>query len=134
MEPDRRGLGRSHLRSRNMQCPIDGRDRFEGRLKSHATDAERDRHCAAGSRAACRTRHASRRQHFSRIERTGGDRRDEKTDIALLKIDTNQKLPYVTWGNSDEAKVGDWVVAVGNPFGLGGSVSAGIISALGRGT
>src|SRR5580700_1217284 len=58
--------------------------------------------------------------------------RDEKTDIALLKIDTSQKLPYVTWGNSDDAKVGDWVVAVGNPFGLGGSVTAGIISALGR--
>ena len=58
--------------------------------------------------------------------------RDEKTDIALLKIDSNQKLPYVTWGNSDDAKVGDWVVAVGNPFGLGGSVTAGIVSALGR--
>jgi serine protease Do len=58
--------------------------------------------------------------------------RDEKTDIALVKIDANQKLPYVTWGNSDDAKVGDWVVAVGNPFGLGGSVTAGIISALGR--
>lgn len=58
--------------------------------------------------------------------------RDEKTDLALLKIDTNQKLPYVTWGNSDDAKVGDWVVAVGNPFGLGGTVTAGIISALGR--
>src|SRR5205085_8862741 len=47
-------------------------------------------------------------------------------------IDSNQKLPYVTWGNSDDAKVGDWVVAVGNPFGLGGSVTAGIVSALGR--
>jgi serine protease Do len=58
--------------------------------------------------------------------------RDEKTDIALLKIDSNQKLPYVTWGTSDDAKVGDWVVAVGNPFGLGGSVTAGIISALGH--
>jgi serine protease Do len=58
--------------------------------------------------------------------------RDERTDIALLEIDSNQKLPYVTWGNSDDAKVGDWVVAVGNPFGLGGSVTAGIISALGR--
>ena len=58
--------------------------------------------------------------------------RDEKTDISLLKIDSSQKLAYVTWGNSDDSKVGDWVVAVGNPFGLGGSVTAGIISALGR--
>jgi serine protease Do len=55
--------------------------------------------------------------------------RDEKTDIALVKIDTDQKLHYVPWGNSDDAKVGDWVVAVGNPFGLGGSVTAGIIRA-----
>ncbi|MBO0737314.1 MAG: DegQ family serine endoprotease [Alphaproteobacteria bacterium] len=57
---------------------------------------------------------------------------DQKTDIALLKIDTKQPLAYVTWGNSDEPKVGDWVVAVGNPFGLGGTVTAGIVSALGR--
>jgi len=58
--------------------------------------------------------------------------RDAKTDIALLKIDTKQRLPYVTWGNSDDTKVGDWVVAVGNPFGLDGTVTAGIVSALGR--
>src|SRR5690349_2355038 len=58
--------------------------------------------------------------------------RDEKTDIAVLKIDANDKLPFVTWGDSNEAKVGDWVVAVGNPFALGGTVTAGIISALGR--
>jgi serine protease Do len=58
--------------------------------------------------------------------------RDEKTDIALLKIDGNDRLPFVTWGDSNESKVGDWVVAVGNPFGLGGTVTAGIISALGR--
>ena len=58
--------------------------------------------------------------------------RDEKTDIALLKVDTGRELPYVTWGNSDNAKVGDWVVAVGNPFGVGGTVTAGIVSALGR--
>jgi serine protease Do len=58
--------------------------------------------------------------------------RDQKTDLALLKIDTDKQLPYVTWGNSDKVKVGDWVVAVGNPFGLGGTVTAGIVSALGR--
>jgi serine protease Do len=58
--------------------------------------------------------------------------RDPKTDIALLKIETKQRLPFVTWGNSDDAKVGDWVVAVGNPFGLGGTVTAGIVWALGR--
>ncbi len=58
--------------------------------------------------------------------------RDQRTDLALLKINTDKPLPYVTWGNSDDAKVGDWVVAVGNPFGLGGTVTAGIISALGR--
>ena len=58
--------------------------------------------------------------------------RDPKTDLALLKIDTGDALAYVRFGDSDKAKVGDWVVAVGNPFGLGGSVSAGIISARGR--
>src|SRR6266567_4468197 len=58
--------------------------------------------------------------------------RDDKTDLALIKIDSKDKLPFVTWGDSDEGKVGDWVAAVGNPFGLGGTVTAGIISALGR--
>jgi serine protease Do len=58
--------------------------------------------------------------------------RDEKTDLALLKISTDKPLPYVAWGNSDKVRVGDWVVAVGDPFGLGGSVTAGIVSALGR--
>ena len=58
--------------------------------------------------------------------------RDEKTDLALLKIDAKDKMPFVTWGDSNEAKVGDWVMAVGNPFSLGGTVTAGIISALGR--
>ncbi len=58
--------------------------------------------------------------------------RDPKTDIALLKIDTNKPLPYVTFGDSGVEQVGDWVVAVGNPFGLGGTVSAGIVSARGR--
>jgi serine protease Do len=58
--------------------------------------------------------------------------KDDKSDVALLKIDADRPLPFVTWGDSDTVKVGDWVVAVGNPFGLGGTVTAGIISALGR--
>lgn len=58
--------------------------------------------------------------------------RDAKTDLALLKVKTDKKLAYVQFGDSDALKVGDWVIAVGNPFGLGGSVSAGIVSARGR--
>ncbi|HLJ64528.1 MAG TPA: DegQ family serine endoprotease [Stellaceae bacterium] len=58
--------------------------------------------------------------------------RDAKTDLALLKIDAKEPLPYVTWGDSNHMEVGDWVLAVGNPFGLGGTVSSGIISARGR--
>ncbi len=57
---------------------------------------------------------------------------DEKTDLALVKVTADHPLPAVTFGNSDQAQVGDWVVAVGNPFGLGGTVTAGIISARGR--
>jgi len=57
---------------------------------------------------------------------------DAKTDLALLKIDTKQTLPFVRFGNAENARVGDWVVAVGNPFGLGGTFTAGIISARGR--
>jgi serine protease Do len=57
---------------------------------------------------------------------------DAKTDLALIKIDAGKDLPYVAFGNSDKTSVGDWVVAVGNPFGLGGTVTAGIISAHGR--
>jgi serine protease Do len=58
--------------------------------------------------------------------------RDETSDLALLKID-GQKLPFVQWGDSTKARVGDWVLAIGNPYGLGGTVTAGIISALHRG-
>jgi serine protease Do len=54
---------------------------------------------------------------------------DPKTDLALLKVNAPQPLPSVEWGDSDKARIGDWVVAIGNPFGLGGSVTAGILSA-----
>ncbi|GAA3870426.1 Do family serine endopeptidase [Celeribacter arenosi] len=57
---------------------------------------------------------------------------DPKTDIAVLKVDTDTPLKFVTLGNSDEARVGDWVMAMGNPLGQGFSVSAGIVSQRGR--
>ncbi|PQO21967.1 serine protease [Rhodobacteraceae bacterium WD3A24] len=57
---------------------------------------------------------------------------DAQTDIALLKIESDEPLPHVPFGDSDAARVGDWVLAVGNPLGQGFSVSAGIISASGR--
>ena len=55
--------------------------------------------------------------------------RDTKTDIALLKVKTDKPLTAAAWGDSDASRVGDWVLAIGNPFGLGGSVTAGILSA-----
>ena len=58
--------------------------------------------------------------------------RDPKTDIAVLKIKADKALPFVPMGNSSSARVGDWVIAIGNPFGLGGSLSAGGISAINR--
>ncbi|KCV81458.1 protease do [Actibacterium atlanticum] len=57
---------------------------------------------------------------------------DPKTDIALLKVESDQPLPFVPFGDSDLARVGDWVMAVGNPLGQGFSVSAGIVSARNR--
>ena len=58
--------------------------------------------------------------------------RDETSDLALLKID-GSNLPYVQWGDSTKARVGDWVIAIGDPYGVGSTVTAGIISALHRG-
>lgn len=58
--------------------------------------------------------------------------RDEKTDLALIKVKTKKSLPFVKFGDSEKTRVGDWVVAIGNPFGLGGSVTAGILSARAR--
>lgn len=57
---------------------------------------------------------------------------DSKTDIALLKIEADEPLPYSTFGDSDTAKIGEWVLAVGNPFNLTSTVTAGIISAKSR--
>ena len=58
--------------------------------------------------------------------------KDERVDLALLKVDTDKPLKSVSFGDSDAERVGDWVLAIGNPFGLGGSVTAGIVSARGR--
>jgi serine protease Do len=57
---------------------------------------------------------------------------DPKTDLALIKVKADKKLAAVEWGDSDAAQVGDWVMAVGNPYGLGDTVTAGIVSARGR--
>ena len=60
--------------------------------------------------------------------------RDAASDLAVLKITTPKPLPFVKFGDSRNARVGDWVIAIGNPFGLGGTVTAGIISAVYRNT
>ena len=57
---------------------------------------------------------------------------DPKTDIALIKIEADHELPFISFGNSDEARVGDWVVAIGNQFGFSSTVSVGVISARNR--
>ena len=57
---------------------------------------------------------------------------DPRTDLALLKIDAGRALPAVSFGDSSRIRAGDWVMAVGNPFGLGGTITAGIVSARGR--
>jgi serine protease Do len=58
--------------------------------------------------------------------------RDEKTDLALLKVTPRKPLPFARFGDSDGARIGDWVIAIGNPFGLGSTVTAGIVSARNR--
>ncbi len=57
---------------------------------------------------------------------------DKKTDLALLQVKSDQPLAYVEFGNSVDVEVGDWIIAIGNPFGLGGSTTSGIVSARGR--
>ncbi len=58
--------------------------------------------------------------------------RDKRTDIALLKVEANKELPYLEWAPSEKIENGDWVIVIGNPFGLGGTTTRGIISARGR--
>lgn len=58
--------------------------------------------------------------------------RDTKTDLALLKIERDEPFPFVEFADSDNIRVGDWMIAIGNPFGLGSTVTAGIVSARGR--
>ena len=58
--------------------------------------------------------------------------KDDKVDLAVLKVETDEDLPFVRFGDDTESRVGDWVLAIGNPFGLGGTVTAGIISARNR--
>lgn len=58
--------------------------------------------------------------------------RDRRTDIAVLKVNTEKKLPFVQWGNSEKLRTGDSIIAIGNPFGLGGTVTRGIVSHLAR--
>lgn len=57
---------------------------------------------------------------------------DDLTDVAVIKVSPPRPLPAIVWGDSRDIEVGDWILAAGNPFGLGGSVSAGIVSARGR--
>ena len=57
---------------------------------------------------------------------------DPKVDLALLKVKSDKKLPFIKFGDSSKSRVGDWVLAIGNPYGLGGTVTAGIISAKSR--
>jgi len=58
--------------------------------------------------------------------------RDRRTDIAVLKVNTDKKLPFVQWGDSEKLRTGDRIIAIGNPFGLGGTVTTGIVSHLAR--
>ena len=57
---------------------------------------------------------------------------DAATDVAVLKVEQDEPFPFVEWADSEQAEVGDWVMAIGNPFGFGGSVSVGIVSARNR--
>jgi len=57
---------------------------------------------------------------------------DKKSDLAVIKINADKILPFAKFGDSSKARIGDWIIIIGNPYGLGGSVSVGIVSARGR--
>ena len=104
-------------------------------MRIAACHLRRSMSCGVGF-SACRNCRSNRRARVSlsvpratSLPRTG---RDPKTDLALLKINADHLLPYVGWGDSVAAQVGDWVVAIGDPFGLDATVSSGIISGRGR--
>ncbi|MCK5423967.1 MAG: trypsin-like peptidase domain-containing protein, partial [Emcibacter sp.] len=58
--------------------------------------------------------------------------KDSKLDLAVLKVETDKPLPYVKFGDDSKSRIGDWVLAIGNPYSLGGTITAGIISARNR--
>ncbi len=87
-------------------------------------------HVIAGADEIVVTLHDGTKYQGKKVKVIG---RDSKTDIAVLKIeDKKRKFPYAKLGDSDKIKVGDWAIAIGNPFGLEGTVTVGVISATGR--
>jgi serine protease Do len=109
-----------------------------GRQQKHVTQAQGSGFVITADGYVVTNNHVV--EHATQVEVTFDDGRtlpakiigtDKRTDLALLKISDGNKLPHVDWASASP-RVGDWVIAVGNPFGLGGTVTAGIVSARGR--
>jgi len=109
-----------------------------GRRQKHMTQAQGSGFVITNDGYVVTNNHVV--EHATQVEVTFDDGRtlpakiigtDKRTDLALLKINDGNNLPHVDWASSSP-RVGDWVIAVGNPFGLGGTVTAGIVSARGR--
>ena len=128
------------------QLPKEYRDQYRKRLAPDGDDKPRfgmaqgsaflisadgymvtNNHVVKSAEKIVVTLNGSDKQYTAKIIGT-----DSKTDLALLKIERNKPFPYVKFGDSDAMKMGNWVIAVGNPMGFGGTVTAGIISADGR--
>lgn len=86
-------------------------------------------HVVAGADDITVTLHDGRAFEGKKVKLVG---RDPQTDLAVLKVETSEELPVAELGNSDSLRVGDWAIAIGNPFGLEGTVTVGVISAKGR--